>query len=235
MNEAVDNHLQRSIFWAETGNDISVNCELVAIRPFIPFLVKSNISGLSPFRGFGDFLGGRNRYDYHAKYHKSCLKAYFKGDPELVCVFLSAYTYAQFNRHYNQCNHSNHAAQLDKPVVRDTLESYIGFLHHENVNPVPSKSLRKETGLAQLFQMRPESAMDIFCLYRYFISMLLFRFDFLIAVFTAIVAFKPRRNRWKCLVKSYPFRCTQKSTTTTAYPSLKRKTEHDNGLSFQSV
>lgn len=88
MNSAVDNSFYPKVFWAEAEAYISVNCEIVGIRPYIPFLVKSTISGSNPFIGFDDFVGGQNRYDYNAKYHKCCLNAYFKGESPSVCTSL---------------------------------------------------------------------------------------------------------------------------------------------------
>lgn len=42
--------------------------------------------GFDPFKNFEEFSKARDKYDFHAKYHRACINAYFGGTMKIVRI-----------------------------------------------------------------------------------------------------------------------------------------------------
>lgn len=45
-----------TVLWKETGDNIAINCDVVFIRPYLPYVVKKKISNQEPLRSYEDLM-----------------------------------------------------------------------------------------------------------------------------------------------------------------------------------
>lgn len=67
-----------SILWKETEERVAINCDVVYVRPFLPFLVRKNISNKEPLRSYEDLLVREDEFRHNDLYHKKCAAKGFR-------------------------------------------------------------------------------------------------------------------------------------------------------------
>lgn len=79
------------MLWVDVKEMVYIDdeCDIVAIRPFIKFLIKDKIYGFEPFKNFRNVLDCGHKFGASATYQRACLNAYFQGNMNCVSLVIN--------------------------------------------------------------------------------------------------------------------------------------------------